>query len=308
MLRIAKSKSFCALYAAAAIWAVGPMMGSAADAATLLSKNSTLTINTTGSNPFITGWTVDGVDQYGGSPAGSEDFQINTSRVIPGTLSEVTPPVELNSLSLTSSFASGGLFSATYAGDGYTVVVGETLSGGNSGSGASALSEVITISNTGGDTEILGSGVKPAITTVAYPLEFELIQLSNLTLDATAGNDTLTLSPSQANTANQSNPLGTVANISATPTPLKFTGGTVGSQSASTGPFFGNTSFDFKWGGTIAVGDSFQVSINETVTGATAATSGTSAVPLPSAAKSTLTALAALAAIGLVRRMRKAIA
>ncbi|MGD0766912.1 MAG: hypothetical protein ABSB42_01685 [Tepidisphaeraceae bacterium] len=295
MLRIAKTRSFCGLYVAAAIWAAGPMFGSTAQAATISNGNSDLIINTSGSNPFITSWTVDGVDQYGGSPAGSEDFQISTGG---GSL------VELNSLSLTSSFVSPpglGLFSATYTGEGYTVTVKDTLTGGNSGSGASALSEVITINNT--EAVPADTNVNSAIE--LSPLTFRLVQVSNLTLDATAGNDALTLSPSQPNTANQTNPLGTVANVSVTPTPTSFTGGTVGSQSASTGPFFGNDSFSFEWDGTIDAGNSYQVSINETVQGATA---GTAAVPLPSSAKSALTMLAGLAVIGIVRRMRRAIA
>ncbi|MGA2440616.1 MAG: hypothetical protein ABSH08_06640 [Tepidisphaeraceae bacterium] len=294
MLRIAKTRSFCSLCIAAAIWAAGPMFGSTAQAAAISNNNSDLTINTSGSNPLITSWTVDGVDQYGGSPAGSEDFQISTGG---GSL------VELNSLSLTSSFVSPpgvGLFSATYTGAGYTVTVKDTLTGGNNGSGASALSEVITINN----VEPIPVGTVTNLDGIAIsPLTFRLVQLSNLNVDATAGNDTLTLSPSQPNTANQTDPLGTVVNVSVTPTPTAFTGGTVGSQSASTGPFVGDGSFTFEWDGTIDPGNSYQMSINETVQGAT---SGTAAVPLPSSAKSALTMLAGLAVIGIVRRMRKA--
>jgi hypothetical protein len=291
MLRSAKSRSFCGLCIAAAIWASGSMLGSTAQGATLSKNNSDLTINTSGPSPFITSWTVDGVDQYGGSPAGSEDFQISTGG---GSL------VELNSLALTSppdpSLLGIGLFSATYSGAGFTVNVQETLGGGNIGSGSSSLSEVITINN----TEALPTDATSNVVELS-PLTFRLVQLSNLTLDAIAGNDTLTLSPSQPNTANQTNPLGTVANISVTATPTSFTGGTVGSQSASTGPFVGNDAFSFEWDGTIDPGGSYQVSINETVQGATSA-----AVPLPSAAKSALAMLGGLAVIGIVRRMRKA--
>jgi len=292
MLRSAKSRSFCGLCIAAAIWAASSTLGSTAQAATLSNKNSDLTINTGGPGAFITSWTVDGVDQYGGSPAGSEDFQIATRG---GSLGE------LNLLTLTTppdpTLLSLGLFSATYSGAGYTVNVQETLHGGNSGSGASALSEVITINNTEVATD--DSTVNSI---VVAPLSFRLVQLSNLNVDATPGNDTLALSPSQPNTANQTDPLGTVVNVSVNPTPNEFTGGTVGSQSASTGPFVGDTAFSFEWDGTIDAGNSYQVSINETVQGATSG----AAVPLPSSAKSALAMLGGLAVIGIVRRMRKA--
>jgi hypothetical protein len=292
MLRSAKSSSFCGLCIAAAIWAAGSTLGSTAQAASISNNNSDLTINPTGPNAFITSWTVDGVDQYGGLPAGSEDFQISTGG---GSL------VGLNSLSLTSSFVGPpgvGLFTATYSGAGYTVSVNETLVGGNSGSGASALSEVITINN----TEAVPTDANANVIELS-PLTFRLVQLSNLNVDATPGNDTLTLSPSQPNTANQTDPLGTVVNVSVTPTPNEFTGGTVGSQSASTGPFVGDDAFSFEWDGSIDPGNSYQVSINETVQGAASASV---AVPLPSSAKSALAMLAGLAVIGIVRRMRKA--
>lgn len=285
MVHKAKSSGFCGLCIAAAIWAASPMFSSTArgESTVLTSNNSSLTINYSpvSPEPFITNWTVDGINQYGGSPAGSEDFQISTGG---------GPLVELNSMSTSpTSPPPPGVFSALYTGTGFTVSVDETLLGGLSGSGASDLGEEVVINNTG-----------------ASPLAFKLLQIVNLTLDATAGNNTLTLFPSPATQsflAIQKSPVNEVQVSMGTVPPYTFTytGGTVGSQSVSTGPFVGNCEFTVQWGGTIPVDGSFLLS-NDWVLGPVAA------VPLPNAASSALATLAGLAGIGIVRRMRRTVA
>jgi hypothetical protein len=293
MLRI-KSRETCRL-TTAAIFAAVSAIGAVAGAETISDGNSNVTINTSGPSPFITSWTVDGVDQYGGTPAGSEDFQIATNG---GSLASI------NSLPLaTTPFTLGGLATTVYTGSGYTVTVENTLTGGTPGSGTSAMVEQITINN----TEDVASAVSPAIAQVGA-ISFQLVQVSNLTVDAMANNNTLTLSPStNPNTATQTNPLGTTVTVGVDMTPTSFTAGNVGSESASVGPFVGDDGFTFEWDGVIDPGGSYQVSIDESVTGATSGETPP-AVPLPSAAWNSLATLAGLAAIGIARRMRKPIA
>ena len=258
MLRRKKSRGYCGLsIAAAAVFAAGLNFASSAHAETLSSGNSDLTINTSGPNPFITSWTVDGVDQYGGTPAGSEDLQISIDG---GALQSI------NTLTVSGTpFAIGGLATTVYEGDGFTLTVDTTLTGGTSGSGTSALVDQITINNTEEIPAVVTSNIVPT-----SPLTFRLVEVSNVTLDSLDTN-TLTLSPSGSpNTATYTNALGTTVMITPDTTPNSFTAGTVGSESnSSTGPFVGNVGFTFEWDGTIDPGGSYQVSMPESVTGAT---------------------------------------
>jgi hypothetical protein len=293
MLRRKKSRGYCGLsIAAAAVLAAGLNISPAAHAETLSSGNSDLTINTSGPNPFITSWTVDGVDQYGGTPPGSEDLQISING---GAL---TP---INTLTVSGTpFAVGGLATTVYEGLGFTVTVDTTLTGGTSGSGTSALVDQITINNVAEAPAVVTPNIVPTNT-----ISFRLLDVSNVTLDSTDTN-TLNLSPSVSpNTATYTNSLGTTVMITPDTTPNSFTAGNIGSESSSsTGPFVGNVGATFEWDVTLEPGDSFQVSIPESVTGATSGGSPP-AVPLPSSAYSSFAALLGLGGIAAVRRMRK---
>jgi hypothetical protein len=293
MLRRKKSRGYCGLsIAAAAVFAAGLNFASSAHAETLSSGNSDLTINTSGPNPFITSWTVDGVDQYDGTPAGSEDLQISIDG---GALQSI------NTLTVSGTpFAVGGLATTVYEGDGFTLTVDTTLTGGTPGSGTSALVDQITINNTQEIPAVVTSNI-----VATNDITFRLVEVSNVTLDSLDTN-TLNLSPSVSpNTATYTNSLGTTVTITPDTTPNSFTAGTVGSESnSSTGPFVGNVGFTFEWDGTIDPGGSYQVSMPESVTGATSGGSPP-AVPLPSSAYSSFAALLGLGGIAAVRRMRK---
>jgi hypothetical protein len=261
----------------AASLAVTPIFGSmnAARAASVSSGNSTLTINSTTSGPYISNWIVDGVDQYGGSPAGGDTL--------------VVGGVPINSFPLTSSFFASGIASATYTQGQLQINVKDVLTGGSAGSGASAINEIITFSNTDTDSQ-------------DAPLTFTFQDHVDYNVNATPNNDTLTLSPGTPNTATQTDPTGATINFTATPTPDSTELDNGGSNTGTLGPSTGNVAFGFYYDLSIDPNSSEQISFNETLTGPSSA-----AVPLPNSAYSALFMLAGLGAIGGYRKMRRAI-
>jgi hypothetical protein len=301
MLRFGKNGGLGRWFVLSAAAFAAPFLGSFPSTARALSTvissgNSTIDLNpTTGAAPLISAWTVDGTNEYGGTPAGGEEFYYSIGNAAP------TP---INSLTLSGTvFASGGLFTATYdtpaSGPALTITIKDTLAGGSTGSGSSALGEVITVDNNSGS----------AVT-------FHLYEYTDLNLNATPSDDTLSLS--LPNTANQSDPLGTTASVNAVGNPNEYqiannsailtelTGSSaVTLSNNSTGPITGNDNFAFEWDQAMAATgstSSLQVSLNETIAGG----SVTPAVPLPSAAWTSLAALAGLGTIGIIRSRRKA--
>jgi hypothetical protein len=278
MLRSVKAKGLYRSVIVAAALAGGTILAAGARAASISDGNSTVTINPS-SNPFISQWIVDGVDQYGGSPSGGEGlfFDVNNS-------SSFTTPEELT---VTNSSFSDGVASVSYQGTGYTITVKEILTGGNSGSGVSAINEAVVVNNTG-----------------ASALPFDFTDNVNLNLNATPNDDSLSLT---SNTADQTDPQGTKAEFTYIPTASSVAASTNGGA----GPFTdislpatfssGDVAFDYNLSTTIAGGDSAIFSINETVSGA-----GSSSVPAPNAAASSLVAMLGLGIYAGVRRMRMA--
>ena len=252
---------------AAAVLAVPMFAGSASALAlhtpvTLTDGNSSLTID-----PFSqagnSSWVVDGVDQYGGGRAGQQWFWLATGG---------NAPASLDTLSNTFEFSNANTLNTTYTGTGYTVNLKEVLIGGNAGDGNSALSETITIDNT----------------STVSGLKMHFYHYVDLNLAATSGNDTVTLSGSPVNTADQTDPLGSSAEVTVTD-PDEYQAGLYGvikgllnggapvTLNNSGSPVTGNVDFAFEWDPTIAAGGSFQISINKEIFGAPV-------VPLPAAA------------------------
>ena len=200
---------------------------------------------------------------------------------------------------ISNQFSSGGVLSATYQGDGFNTVLNFTLVGGSTGSKTSSIIETLTFNNTSD-----------------APIQAKIFDYENFALDGAAGNDTLTLSGSPVNTADQTDPLGTDANVVATgggAAPDFYQIGTNGSVLAllastndtvtlndnSTGPLVGDDSFAFEWEPTIDAGGSFQISVNQTITGG-------AMVPLPNAALSGAGLLGLLTGIALMRKAFRA--
>jgi hypothetical protein len=277
MTFFAKKSRMCRWSLLAASLAVTPIFGSmnAARAASVSSGNSTLTINPTTSGPYISDWVVDGVDQYGGTPAGGDTL--------------VVGGVPINNFSLTSSFFSSGIASATYTQGQLQINVKDVLTGGSAGSGASAINEIITFSDIDTDSQ-------------DEPLTFTFQDHVDYNVNATPNNDTLTLSPGTPNTATQTDPTGATINFTATPTPDSTELDNGGSNIGTLGPSTGNVAFGFYYSLSIDPNSSEQISFNETLTGPTSA-----AVPLPNSAYSALFMLAGLGAIGGYRKMRRTV-
>jgi hypothetical protein len=191
-------------------------------------------------------------------------------------------------LPVENSFFADGISSVTYGGDGFTINVKDILAGGTPGSGASAINETITVSNT--DQTLTDA-----------PLQFRISDYVDLNVNGTPNNDTLTLSPGTPNTAEQTDPSGAAVNFSVTPTPNEHTLFRDFSGSNSLGPSTGNEAFNFVWDLSIDPDSSAQISINEVLSGQTAA------VPLPNSALSGLFTLGGLGAIGIFRRTRRTV-
>jgi hypothetical protein len=299
MIRKNSGKCFRNSILIAAAFAAGTMLASGARAASISDGNSSLTINPSSSSaPLISQWIVDGVDQYGGSPAGSENllFAVGT-----GSLSFNA----INSLTVTSSSFTDGIASISYDGGNFSVTVKEILTGGNPGSGASGINETITINNTG--------TLQPAVQGAAspdsvgdQPLTFHLSDSINLNVNETPNNDTLTLSPGAGtNTADQTDPSGAHVNVTFTPTPdtmNTFTPGIDGFNGL--GPVTGDTAFSAQYSFTLDAGDSAIISVNENLTGGV--TPPPPAIPLPNSASASLATLTGLGLIALAKRAKKA--
>jgi hypothetical protein len=281
----------------AAAFTAATMLASGARAASISDGNSSLTINPSSSGgPLISQWIVDGVDQYGGSPAGSENLLYALGTGSPSFNA-------INSLTVVSSSFADGIAEINYDGGIFSVTVKEILTGGNPGSGASGINETITINNS--------SNVQAAVQGAASPdglangpLTFHLTDSTNLNVNGTPNNDTLTLSPATGtNTADQTDPSGAHVNVTFTPTPdtmNTFTPGIDGFNGL--GPVTGDTAFSAQYSFTLDPGDSAIVSINENLTGPNVAP----AVPLPNSASASLATLTGLGLIAFAKRARKA--
>jgi hypothetical protein len=290
MLNIAKRKMIVAALALGA--AMLSTSGNKAWAASsmLSDNNSTLSYSTV---TDAISWTVDGVNEFGGTPAGGDLLQYyNGSSFVP-----------LSSLNVVSSSLTGNVGTATLSGtldgDNFTVALQVILSGGNAGSGASGISEQITVNNLG---PAASTTVKPAAV-AGNPVDFMISDTFDANLNATPSNDTLTLSPSGApNKAVQTDPTGVKLTYSTTPTPSQFAIINNGSSSSATGPQTGNEAFNFVWDLSLAPGDTGIISNAISLSGQGSST--VVGVPLPSAAWSALATLTGLGVLGIVRRKR----
>ncbi|MGA3067505.1 MAG: hypothetical protein ABSF29_11740 [Tepidisphaeraceae bacterium] len=232
-------------------------------------------------------WIVDGTNQVA-----QTGFWIAPTGGAPESLSAVSTP---------SVFSTGGILQATYAGDGFNVVLNVTLTGGTAGSGASAMNETVTFNNTS------GSSMSP-----------KFYEYEDFTLNNSGTDNTLTLSGSPVNTATQTDPAGTSMNLSATggaSAPDFFqtgTGATIADllngsspvtlNNNSTGPLLGDPNFAFEFDPTVGVDGSFQISVNKTIQ------EGGEAVPLPSAAPAAAALLVLLTGIRVARKAIQTIA
>ena len=291
MFRSAKNKILCGVGKVAAASVFG---AAAARGASISSGNSTVTFNPSSSSsgiPYVSDWVVDGVDQYGGTPAGGETLAVALGNGALMSLSNTN-----SNETIESSFFSGNLATVTYLyqGSGYafTATVKDILTGGSPGSGVSALTETVDINNTG---------------SVGLPITFATFVRPNV--NATPTGQTLNLGTNSASVTDAS---GTTFNYAVTPTPDLFSESTNGGTNyydSAPGIYNGTVGFAYLWGNmddptaiTLGVGGSEIFSFSETVSGVSSAPA---LVPLPTAAKSALATLAGLAVIGVVRRMRR---
>jgi hypothetical protein len=259
----------------------------------LTDNNSTLSYS---SATNATSWVVDGVDQFGGSPAGGDLLQYfnGTSYAPLSDLTVVTPPVLSGNI---GSVTLGG----TLDGDNFTVAIKAILIGGNAGSGVSAINETITVSNLGPVPVPVGQQASPIDT----PVDFFISDTFDANLNATPNNDTLTLSPSGTpNEALQTDPAGVKLTYVTTPTPSAFELINNGTSSATVGPETGNEAFQFIWDLDLAPGDTGIISNTISLSGANTSVPG---VPLPNAAGSAIATLAGLGIVGMIRRKHAAV-
>jgi hypothetical protein len=254
----------------------------------LTDNNSTLSYS---SATNATSWVVDGVDQFGGSPAGGDLLQYfnGTSYAPLSDLTVVTPPVLSGNV---GSVTLGG----TLDGDNFTVAIKAILVGGSAGSGVSAIDETITVNNLGPAT---AAAVQQA-SVIDAPVDFFISDTFDANLNATPNNDTLTLSPSGSpNKAVQTDPAGVKLTYTTTPTPSAFALINNGSSSATVGPETGNEAFQFIWDLDLAPGDTGIISNTISLSGAN---TSAPAVPLPNSAGSALATLVGLGIVGVIRR------
>lgn len=242
--------------------------------------------------PYITSWMVDGVNQFGGTSTGDSISYFNGSSF-----------TALNSNTPSSATYTANVGSATYdvdvQGEQFTVNVQDILLGGSTGSGASGITQTITVNNIG----FVPSNVVQPDSVNDSPVSFTLQDLVNAHVNGNA-NNTLTLSPSGApNQAVQTDPTGVKFTYTTTPVPSSFDISNGSTTTASVGPQTGNESFLFDWNFSLAPGDTGIVSITESLSAAP--TTSVPGVPLPSSAQSAFAALAGLGAIGIARRLRR---
>jgi hypothetical protein len=254
---------------------------------TLTSGNSKTIFNTQ-SQAGQSQWFVDGTDQLGCMPNGEQWFWYSIGNGAPQSIDTLT--------NFYNNQAAPNLLTSEYAGAGFDLTLKATLTGGTAGTGNSALSETVSIDNISG-----------------APLQLHFYQFANLMVDDKETNS-LTLSGTPINTATQIDPMGTgKAEVSVTGAPneyqidnngaikLALDNGTnpVTLNDNSVGPISGDDAFAFEWDPTIAAGNTFQVSINKSIT------NGTVAVPLPKAGYSALAMLVGLASLSFLRRRVK---
>jgi hypothetical protein len=259
----------------------------------LTDNNSTLSYS---SATNATSWVVDGVDQFGGTPAGGDLLQYfnGTSYAPLSDLTVVTPPVLSGNI---GSVTLGG----TLDGDNFTVAIKAILVGGSAGSGASAINETITVSNLGPTPPQVPLPAPPP----AVPVDFFISDTFDANLNATPNNDTLTLSPSGSpNKAVQTDPAGVKLTYVTTLTPSAFELINNGTSSATAGPETGNEAFQFIWDLSLAPGDTGIISNTISLSGADTTVPG---VPLPNSAASALATLAGLGIVGVLRRKHAAV-
>jgi hypothetical protein len=232
-------------------------------------------------------WLIDGVDVFGGSPAGQESFFFSLGNTAPQPLSALTHVVVYNS---------GGLLTVKYTDPGeFTILLSDVLSGGTPGSANASLTELLSIDNKS-----------------ATELNLHLFQFVDFNAAEAHNNYTLSLSSSPTNVANQTDTLGDQFNV-AVDVPdeyqiandssvyMKLTGPSfVPLNDNSVGPISGATNFAFEWDPNISWNGTNQISITESVQNRV--------VPVPSAAWAALSTLAGIAAVAAVRRLRLPIA
>jgi hypothetical protein len=282
MLCNGKGRSPCALIIMAALMA-GIRSAPETRAGTISSGNSSVTIVPNGST-FIPSWIVNGVNQYGGSPAGGEAlyFEINdTSRF-------VTPP----ELTVAASSFIGNTASVTLTTTGCSITVSDVLTGGAPGSGNSQINETITGTNTSTST-----------------LVFEVTDNIDWTLDAISNNSSITVDSS---TATQTDPEGIKAVYVMNPAM-----GPALSTNGESGPFYdvtppdtgtGSVAFDYNTQTyNVAPGNSIGFDITETLSGVPSGSTTSLSVPLPSSAWSSLATLGAMGLFVAARKVRRAI-
>ncbi len=261
--------------------------------ASLTNNNSTLSYSSVSN---ATSWVVDGVDQFGGSPAGGDSLQYfnGTSYAPISNLTVVTPPVVTGNI---ANVTLGG----TLDGDNFTIGIKGILVGGSAGGGVSAINETITVSNLG---PAQAPGVQQA-GVIGTPVDFFISDTFDANLNATPNDDTLTLSPSGSpNLATQTDPAGVKLTYSTIPTPSSFALINNGSSSSSVGPATGNEAFTFIWDLDLAPGDTGIISNTISLSGAD---TSAPAVPLPNTAASALATLGGLGILGVLRRKRAAV-
>jgi hypothetical protein len=268
---------------------------------TLTSGNSSLVYNLnsqTGNNS----WVVDGVDQFGGSPAGEQWFWVSLNGAAPVSLDNWNLISNVTATANTMTAVYGSPVAPAFENSIHplvaivpseTITITTVLSGGSTGSGASAINTTVTFQNNTDST-----------------VSASIYDYVDANVNATPSNDTLTLS-SLKNEANQTDPAGVDFNFSSTTANhdqvatdgsilTELNGGSPVTLSDNyVSPVTGNTSFAFEYDGSFTAGDSGQISINETLN----KTAG-STVPMPSAAASALSVLAGLGLIGIIRRAK----
>ena len=266
---------------------------------TISSNNSSLSYSSI-SNAIS--WDVDGVNEFGGTPAGGDLLQYWNG----------TSYAPLSDLTVENYSVSGNVASATLGGqldgDNFTVAVQVILTGGNTGSGASGITEQITVNNLGPAATlnpIPDTNVNTPAIAVGSGVNFFISDTFDANLNATPNNDTLTLSPSGTpNTAVQTDPAGVKLTYATTPTPSTFALINNGSSSATVGPETGNEAFNFIWDLDLAPGDTGIISNTISLSGQSTPVVG---IPHPNSAKSALATLAGLGIIGIIRRKRAAV-
>lgn len=243
-------------------WAVGGTMPSASATVVLLTNgNATVAIDT-GSQSGIFAWTVDGTGVLKkqwlwyrvGSTGGEKSVDTLTQAALVVSASDpIDNPTVLDTLFVRYTSASPV----------FEIRVTFTLAGGSPGSRVAAMTEQLSVRNTGVD-----------------PLDFHLFEYGDFTLDPLNVLADTVVFPS-LNLVNQSNPNGSILDVSTAPIPahievnvftnavntiynLNDTSPTT--LSDVTGPLSGNATWAYEWDPLIAAGGSFQISKNENVT------------------------------------------